>query len=203
MPSLREILHTDKITKPDYIVCVNGPGSFTGIRVGVSVARNLSQLWDIPVFGINSLLFYGYSIFLNKPETSELSLSSEFCVAVDGKQSKFYNSVFTSGDQNAEESLVSFAQNFTGASDSSADDIVSALSPDSILYSDTPDAFSDYNFFKEKDNLRLLAEPDTADLLRLALSLGFTEKSGSFESLIPDYMRPDPATSKFPNGIIK
>lgn len=36
------------------IVC-NGPGSFTGVRIGVTIAKMLSYLLKIPIYSINSL----------------------------------------------------------------------------------------------------------------------------------------------------
>jgi tRNA threonylcarbamoyl adenosine modification protein YeaZ len=32
-----------------------GPGSFTGVRIGVAAARGLGLGWDVPVFGVSSL----------------------------------------------------------------------------------------------------------------------------------------------------
>lgn len=40
---------------PDVLAVDVGPGSFTGIRVGVSMVRALAQAWDIPVVGVKSL----------------------------------------------------------------------------------------------------------------------------------------------------
>ncbi|TGL63176.1 tRNA (adenosine(37)-N6)-threonylcarbamoyltransferase complex dimerization subunit type 1 TsaB [Leptospira ognonensis] len=80
-----EIDKNFKITKwekPDIIVCLNGPGSFTGLRVTVSTARNLSQLWNIPVLSIDSLA--SYSAYFS-------SLSGlPVLIAIDGKQNKHY-----------------------------------------------------------------------------------------------------------------
>ncbi|MEM7180254.1 MAG: tRNA (adenosine(37)-N6)-threonylcarbamoyltransferase complex dimerization subunit type 1 TsaB [Spirochaetota bacterium] len=44
--------------KPDAIATCIGPGSFTGIRICVSTARNLSQIWQTPVIGFDSLEVY-------------------------------------------------------------------------------------------------------------------------------------------------
>ena len=40
-------------------VC-EGPGSFTGARIGVATALALGQGWNIPVFGINSFEILGF-----------------------------------------------------------------------------------------------------------------------------------------------
>jgi tRNA threonylcarbamoyl adenosine modification protein YeaZ len=39
----------------DFIAVAKGPGSFTGTRMGMTVARTLSQQLQIPLFGISSL----------------------------------------------------------------------------------------------------------------------------------------------------
>lgn len=39
----------------DYIACVTGPGSFTGVRIGVSTARALSFAHGIPCIAVTSL----------------------------------------------------------------------------------------------------------------------------------------------------
>ena len=38
----------------DVVVCC-GPGSFTGIRIGLSAAKTLGLVLDVPVYGVTSL----------------------------------------------------------------------------------------------------------------------------------------------------
>ncbi len=77
-------LEKAKIQKPDLIITPNGPGSFTGIRITVTTARDLAQLWKIPVFGVDSLEAYLVGIAENKVERG----TSLLCL--DGKQGKYY-----------------------------------------------------------------------------------------------------------------
>ncbi|EMO63780.1 tRNA threonylcarbamoyl adenosine modification protein YeaZ-like protein [Leptospira borgpetersenii serovar Pomona str. 200901868] len=55
---LQNILKKSDWKAPDLIVSALGPGSFTGLRIAVSTARNLSQLWKIPSIGFDSLNIY-------------------------------------------------------------------------------------------------------------------------------------------------
>ena len=51
-------LKKSEIKKPDILFCCIGPGSFTGIRICVSTARNFSQIWNLPVMGMDSIETY-------------------------------------------------------------------------------------------------------------------------------------------------
>ena len=52
MPTIKKVL--DGI-KPDSIIVVNGPGSFTGVRLGVTIAKTLAYTMEIPIRSITSL----------------------------------------------------------------------------------------------------------------------------------------------------
>lgn len=57
MPIVRHAFEQAKITPSelDKIFAVNGPGSFTGIRVGLTVAKTMAWTLNIPVIPISSL----------------------------------------------------------------------------------------------------------------------------------------------------
>lgn len=57
IPQLRRLFKKAKLNPQDVsAVCVDtGPGSFTGIRIGVACARTLGQTLNVPVIGISSL----------------------------------------------------------------------------------------------------------------------------------------------------
>ena len=57
IPSIVQLLNNNSIDIKDLseIVVVNGPGSFTGIRIGVTVAKTISYSLNIPIKSISSL----------------------------------------------------------------------------------------------------------------------------------------------------
>ncbi|OGG12164.1 tRNA (adenosine(37)-N6)-threonylcarbamoyltransferase complex dimerization subunit type 1 TsaB [Candidatus Gottesmanbacteria bacterium RBG_13_45_10] len=62
LPLIEEILKESGITSSDIseIRVAQGPGSFTGVRVGVAIANALGTLLDIPVNGKRALALPHY-----------------------------------------------------------------------------------------------------------------------------------------------
>lgn len=52
MPIIKKILNKQV---PESIIVVNGPGSFTGVRIGVTIAKTLAYTYEIPIRTITSL----------------------------------------------------------------------------------------------------------------------------------------------------
>lgn len=52
MPSIEEVLDGKF---PDSIIIVNGPGSFTGVRLGVTIAKTMAYTMEVPIRTITSL----------------------------------------------------------------------------------------------------------------------------------------------------
>lgn len=57
VPMIQEVIAEAECTFQDLdlIVCTVGPGSFTGLRIGLSTARTLGLALDIPVIGLGTL----------------------------------------------------------------------------------------------------------------------------------------------------
>ena len=64
MPTIIEILNNSKIEIKDIneIIVVNGPGSFTGVRIGVTIAKTLAYTLKIPIKVVSSLLIKAVSL---------------------------------------------------------------------------------------------------------------------------------------------
>ena len=63
MPLLAELLKSNNIDVHDLseILCVNGPGSFTGVRLGVTIAKTLAFTLKLPIRTITSLEMFALS----------------------------------------------------------------------------------------------------------------------------------------------
>jgi tRNA threonylcarbamoyladenosine biosynthesis protein TsaB len=64
MPMLKELLDRNNINVHDLneILVVNGPGSFTGVRIGVTIAKTLAYTLNIPIKTISSLAIKAISV---------------------------------------------------------------------------------------------------------------------------------------------
>ena len=63
IPTLQELLEKCNVSlnEIDEIIVVNGPGSFTGVRIGVTIAKTISYSLNIKIKTITSLEAYGIS----------------------------------------------------------------------------------------------------------------------------------------------
>ena len=63
MPIIDEILKRNNIGVHDIkeILVVNGPGSFTGVRIGVTIAKMLAYTLNVPIKSIDSITMHGIS----------------------------------------------------------------------------------------------------------------------------------------------
>lgn len=75
MPMIESILNNNKIDvkKLSEIIVVNGPGSFTGVRIGVTIAKTLAYTLNIPIKTITSLLAYAVSLDSNDKKVITIS----------------------------------------------------------------------------------------------------------------------------------
>ena len=68
----------------DRIAVSHGPGSFTGLRIGVAAAKGLALALDIPCVGVSTL------------EAAAMNAQDGFiCVVMDARAGQVYNACFT------------------------------------------------------------------------------------------------------------
>ncbi|HET8613282.1 MAG TPA: tRNA (adenosine(37)-N6)-threonylcarbamoyltransferase complex dimerization subunit type 1 TsaB [Sphingomonas sp.] len=68
VPMIAELLSETGAARPDALLVDCGPGSFTGVRVGLAAAIGLGLGWGAPVSGFSSLALIAASLFARRPE---------------------------------------------------------------------------------------------------------------------------------------
>ncbi|MCC7529086.1 MAG: tRNA (adenosine(37)-N6)-threonylcarbamoyltransferase complex dimerization subunit type 1 TsaB [Candidatus Melainabacteria bacterium] len=86
LPAVDEMLSESgwKKTDLDLLVVGLGPGSFTGIRIGVVTARTLAQALNLPLTGVSLLDCYAAKV------AAEAGDLSEFAIVLSGGRGHFY-----------------------------------------------------------------------------------------------------------------
>lgn len=67
-----------------------GPGSYTGLRIGVSTAKGLCYALDIPLLGINTL----ESMFMGYAQSNTLEGGKLYIPVLDARRMEVYRAVF-------------------------------------------------------------------------------------------------------------
>ncbi len=69
----------------DMIAVTNGPGSFTGVRIGVSVAKGIAFADDLPCMAISTLEAMAYNLTMT---------DCIVCAVMDARRNQVYNAMF-------------------------------------------------------------------------------------------------------------
>ena len=88
LPMIDHIMTSAQMTLADIdvIACVTGPGSFTGVRIGVSTAKGIADAKNIPCVGVSSLASAAWNV---APLTDRL-----ICPVMDARRGQLYNALF-------------------------------------------------------------------------------------------------------------
>jgi len=96
MPLIDELFKTTKLSLKDVnlIACDNGPGSFTGIRIGISTVKAMAEAMQIPVISVSSLEALSY----NATDSSKYIVS-----LIDARNNQVYCGIFNENHELVEE----------------------------------------------------------------------------------------------------
>ena len=83
IPSIDELLHKAEMSPSELNVMVLtiGPGSFTGLRLGISAFKAIELAYNVPVYGVSSLEVYAYPY---------KNLGFPVLSCIDANKDKFY-----------------------------------------------------------------------------------------------------------------
>lgn len=87
LPMAEDMLKNTDMTlnDVDLIACAHGPGSFTGIRIGVATVKGLSWALDKPCVGVSTLEAMAWH---------GVSAGGFVCCVMDARRNQVYNAIF-------------------------------------------------------------------------------------------------------------
>ncbi|MEW6742836.1 MAG: tRNA (adenosine(37)-N6)-threonylcarbamoyltransferase complex dimerization subunit type 1 TsaB [Planctomycetota bacterium] len=88
VPGIEALLERAGKGLPDLLACGQGPGSYTGLRIGLAVVRALAFAWDRPALGICSL---------EAMAAADPRRSGHALVVVDAKKGEVYWALYELG----------------------------------------------------------------------------------------------------------
>lgn len=86
MPLIEELFKTTnlQLSQVNLIACDIGPGSFTGIRIGVASVKAMAEAKEIPVVGVSSLEALTYNV----------RGFDYICSIIDARNNQVYSAIF-------------------------------------------------------------------------------------------------------------
>lgn len=85
LPMITRVMDGRKYSELDGIAITAGPGSFTGVRIGVATVKGLAFNDDIPCYSVSTLEAIAYN-FVDK--------NAVVCAVMDARRMQFYNALF-------------------------------------------------------------------------------------------------------------
>lgn len=125
LPLVDDVLKSEN-TSPkgiDYLACCTGPGSFTGIRIGIATVKAFAKTLNAPIFAVSSLDVLAYT-----------NITSDYVLSImDAKNSRIYYSVYKIERKECNNILVPYLERIC---DYANDNIDVALEKISSVFSD-------------------------------------------------------------------
>ena len=184
LPMVQQILAACQLSLSDIdlIAVAAGPGSFTGLRIGVSAAKGLAWAWDIPCTACSTLESMAWNAVGHR---------GEICAAMDARRSQVYNARFLSNGETitriTEDRAISLADLAAELAEQSPEN-----GTEKLVVGDG--ALLCYNELKNQGISLQLAPPNLRmqsvfGVARLGLELSRRGEAISGGSLVPTYLR--------------
>lgn len=125
LPIIHETLNESSITLNDInlLAAINGPGSFTGIRIGLATIKAFAQVKNIDIYSISSIDLISYTAF-SMSHTNEAYVLS----IIDARNSRVYYGLNKLTTQNGKVNI----EKVLDISNNTIDELVSLLEKENI-----------------------------------------------------------------------
>lgn len=94
MSFIKDVLEQGGVSFPDLdaVAVSRGPGSYTGLRIGVSTAKGLCYALDIPLLAVDTLqaMAWGAAKYVEGIELPDYSADIMFCPMIDARRMEVY-----------------------------------------------------------------------------------------------------------------
>lgn len=171
LPMVKRVMGDNEFSSLDAVAITAGPGSFTGVRIGVATVKGIAFAGNIPCYGVSTLEAIAYN-FVDE--------NCVVCAVMDARRMQFYNAIFK-----VENGIVS---RFTPDRAISIDDLREELKQyDSVIIAGDGAALCSQNI--ALDNCKIAADDK---IYQNALSVAIcvkNKKAIAPSALMPVYLR--------------
>lgn len=85
LPMVKRVMGDNEFSSLDAVAITAGPGSFTGVRIGVATVKGIAFAGNIPCYGVSTLEAIAYNF------VDEICV---VCAVMDARRMQFYNAIF-------------------------------------------------------------------------------------------------------------
>ena len=85
LPMVKRVMGDNEFSSLDAVAIPAGPGSFTGVRIGVATVKGIAFAGNIPCYGVSTLEAIAYN-FVDE--------NCVVCAVMDARRMQFYNAIF-------------------------------------------------------------------------------------------------------------
>lgn len=189
IPMTEELLSEEGIDKGEIsaVAVSSGPGSFTGIRIGVSTARALAQAWGISCISVPSLEVFRQKCAAGQP----------VCVIYNARRGQVYGACYGA---DGEELIAPGPYMLTDMLSR-----IETLRISPVFYGDGVDAYFDTDEFRDRVS-GYSAAPCEDRYQTAAMTAVYARDEGKaieYGELLPDYMRESEAEQRLKDGSLE
>lgn len=192
-----------------HIAASIGPGSFTGIRIGVTTARTMAQMLGIPCIAVSSLEGMGCRVLDEAISKGALYIAPIINARRHQTYAAVYEAVYTSGMEKS--SLVPVLEEKQYMIEDLLEDLRTRLAEHEgavVLFTgDGIDAYEDIIRESLDEGSYLLAGEDlryqhSESVARIALAKAAAGETLGYDDLMPEYMRLSEAEQRLKAGTL-